>query len=240
MKKRYRQSEKRMREFLLTCRDYAMFFRVANYTTYPTFGLPDNARYDPMLFFKFTPAMIDRAIQLINEEEYQGNIEFITTDHRQLVSTGEHRILGVLRCKSSRAYGSRYASTLIKLQTGDGFKPRATVSASWEAHKHFLWCLFAQLPEGRVKTTCADYRGVEDFVSKYPSTAGRLQHLTRPRSNSVPLKDCTEPAPKTSINPNQGLTMDDPALITAHQQSLILHPDLMGNMDNDEPRRITT
>jgi hypothetical protein len=46
-------------------------------------------------------------------------------------------------------------------------------AASWEAHRDFMFNLFAINPEGRIKSAFADYRGLVDFEAKYRATADR-------------------------------------------------------------------
>lgn len=58
--------------------------------------------------------------------------------------------------------------------SASGFHADRRVHAvCWHGHRDFMLAIYKREPEARIKTMWADYRGVEDFLEKYPQTAYR-------------------------------------------------------------------
>lgn len=106
-----------------------------------------------MMFYGFTQTQLADAADRL---QYPAKVYFSHTSNRGKA------INGVLRVRNSKLEGARLSAS-----------GRHTPSASWEAHRDFMLNLFAINPNGRIKSSFADYRGLADFESKFRSTAGR-------------------------------------------------------------------
>ena len=106
-----------------------------------------------MQFYGFTQSQLADAADRL---AYPAKVYFSHT------STRGRCINGVLRVRNSKLEGARMSAS-----------GRHTPSASWEAHRDFMLNLFAVNPEGRIKSSFADYRGLADFESKFLATASR-------------------------------------------------------------------
>lgn len=69
------------------------------------------------------------------------------------------RVRFTLRVRDSRGPGAHASAR------------RRTVSACWHAHREVIAALLQAMPEGRVTTAVADYRGLSDFLETFPETA---------------------------------------------------------------------
>jgi len=106
-----------------------------------------------MQFYGFTQSQLADAADRLT---YPAKVYFSYTSSRGRCITG------VLRVRNSKLEGARMSAS-----------GRHTPSASWEAHRDFMLNLFAVNPEGRIKSSFADYRGLADFESKFRATAYR-------------------------------------------------------------------
>ena len=105
-----------------------------------------------MKFTGWTPEQISEVVRSVSVLSFGANLRFEETRSEQ--TRRGWTVLGVLRVRDSGRTGARLA-------------------ASWEAHRDVMWGLFDLNPEGRIVTSIADYRGREDFVSKYRATRDR-------------------------------------------------------------------
>lgn len=67
-----------------------------------------------------------------------------------------------LTVRDTRKRGSRRSNT-----------GRRVSACCWHGYRDVMMAIFMENPESRVKTGCADYRGIVDFVEQFPST-GRV------------------------------------------------------------------
>jgi len=113
-----------------------------------------------MKFTGWTPEQISEVVSAVSVLSFGANLRFEETRSEQ--TRRGWTVLGVLRVRDSGRTGARL-----------GPSGRRSVAASWEAHRDVMWGLFDLNPEGRIVTSIADYRGREDFVSKYRATRDR-------------------------------------------------------------------
>jgi hypothetical protein len=56
--------------------------------------------------------------------------------------------------------------------SASGFHDERRVHAvCWHGHRDYMLAIFKREPEARIKTMWADYRGMDNFMDKYPQTA---------------------------------------------------------------------
>lgn len=110
-----------------------------------------------MQFYGFTQSELADAADRLT---YPAKVYFSHTSNKG------RAINGVLRVRNSKLEGARLSPS-----------GRHTPAASWEAHRDFMLNLFAINPNGRIKTSLADYRGADDFEQKFRATA---QHSVGP------------------------------------------------------------
>lgn len=126
-----------------------------------------------MQAWNVTEQQLRRAMDVVNEK-YGHNVMW----NREPEYAGRSMRF-TIRVKSGHGPGA-------KRSAGSG---RRTASACWHLHRDFMVALFDQAPDARLKTALADYRGRDDFLSKFPSTgevnAGSIMHPGQ-------LQDCCD------------------------------------------------
>jgi hypothetical protein len=119
-----------------------------------------------MELHRFTPDMIDRAIDVLNAGFYDGKLRFDMTRKRKMARSQEWRILGVLRTRDGKSPGARPSPS-----------GRRTIAVDWQTHYDFMEQLFVQLPTGRIRTSLigtVDYDGITAFYFTCGQNRGRI------------------------------------------------------------------
>lgn len=67
----------------------------------------------------------------------------------------------------------RYGRRSVHITNRDGSMRRIPGAVCWHGHRDFMRAVFSILPDVRITSRLADYRGVVDFEAKYRDTAHR-------------------------------------------------------------------
>lgn len=119
-----------------------------------------------MELHRFTPRMIDEAIDTLNAGFYAGQLRFDITRKRKMARSKDWRILGVLRTLNGTSPGARRSPA-----------GRRTNAVDWQAHYDFMEQLFIQLPAGRIRSSLngpTDYDGIAAFYFTCGQQQGRV------------------------------------------------------------------
>ena len=113
-----------------------------------------------MRFSHCTVEDLNRAIAAANAEHgYQLHAEVASITNKSGTAFNARIVPD-----TSRVHGAR-RSAPSPWQDG-----RAVKAACWHAHRDVLAALFAAVPDARVQSSFADYRGQADFLLKFPAT----------------------------------------------------------------------
>ena len=105
---------------------------------------------------------LNKALEIINTERYQDNIEF-----RKLEQETRNSIRFTLKCKSSKAPGHR-----VHIRFDDPFKTcierrRRSPNACWHVHGDFFDALFNINPDAKIKSGSLIHEGINSgYITK--------------------------------------------------------------------------
>jgi len=105
-------------------------------------------------------------VSVVSKSKYDGNVilEYVPKQLSERSKCFQVK----LKCISGLRIGSRYNTASI---SGFG-KPRRLPVCSWEVFRDIMEEMF-KCGAKRIKSTIADYRSYDDFLSKYPATKYR-------------------------------------------------------------------
>jgi len=97
---------------------------------------------------------IETIVREVSTLLYDGNIIF-----KRAPECNGRATSFTLTVKDSKERGSR--------RSADG---RRIAAACWHANKDVITAVFKTNPNARIKSAVADYKGIQDFVTKFPQT----------------------------------------------------------------------
>jgi hypothetical protein len=97
---------------------------------------------------------IGHVVQAVSSANYDGNLIF-----KRLPERSGRAVLFTLTVRRAADPGGRRSNTGRKI-----------CAACWHCHRDVMAAIFAIVPDARIKTGWADYRGREDFNEKFDDT----------------------------------------------------------------------
>lgn len=98
---------------------------------------------------------LKKALEIINTERYQDNIEF-----REIEQKTKNSIRFTLKCKSIEKPGHRVHYQIQEPFTNPHYKTKRSSNSCWHVHGDFFDALFSINPDAKIKSGSLHHEGV--------------------------------------------------------------------------------